>query len=85
MKHYIYPANLRRASSKYFWSLPTLVVLLLLLVASVLLAAFLRSFILLGVTAAVALLTARISDTTLWEYGCCAVRFFFGQQLFFPE
>lgn len=85
MKHYIYPADLRRAARKYFWSLPVLAGLLLLMVAAILTAAFLHSFLLLGVAAVAALLTAHISDATLWEYGCCAVRFFLGQQTFFPE
>lgn len=85
MKHYIYPANLRRAARKWLWSLPAAVGLMLLLTGGVLALAFLHSFLLLGVAAVMALLTAHVSEATLWEYGCCAVRFFLGQQMFFPE
>lgn len=85
MKHYIYPADLRRTARKYLWSVPVLVGLLLLLVAGMFVVVYLHSFILLGVTVVTALLTAHIADATLWEYGCCAVRFWLGQQILYPE
>lgn len=85
MKTYIYPKNLQRSVLKLLWSLPALCAILLLLVISILLAAFAGVFGGFVIVGAVALLTLRPpeSEMTLMDYLRFAAVYFFRQQTFF--
>lgn len=87
MKTYIYPKNLQRSVVKLLWSLPALIMIALLLVVSVMLAAFLGfggGFIVTGVFAVLTIRPAAGELTTL-EYLRIACAYFFGQQFFIVE